>query len=252
MNAHIQIPQLLLRKFQHQEIETYEEYTNIVQCVYFLDLVNNLIDFEKVRLFGTEVDFYGECGEKKLSKNVEEPFGAAINKILNDNREMLNVDDYISIKRFAYFCVLRSKNVLNTLVNNEYLTRKKKNTPDTIIKLVNDKNGYSNSFIEILINHTDNDFVIPNNCLIFTSDNQVLPISPRIALTLRKKISYEIERFEFIEKQIVDPEYIEGINRASVGVEKRNRGIIIAKEKQTLINLSKNLGIKICERKGDA
>lgn len=252
MNAHIQIPQLLLRKFQHEEVETYEEYTNNVQCVYYLDLKTNSIGSEKVRIFGTEVDFYGEVGEKKLSKNVEEPFGIAINKILKSNQETLNVDDYISVKRFAYFCVLRSKNVLNTLANNDYLTKKKKNTPDTIIKLANDKNDYSNSSIEILINITSIDFIVPNNCLIFATNCQILPISPRIGLVLRKKKSNEIEKYEFIEKEIADPEYIAKINYASVGVEKRNRGIIIAKEKQTLINLSNDLGIKICEKKGDA
>ena len=120
------------------------------------------------------------------------------------------------------------------------------------MEIVSDNNDYSNTFIEILMNLTSVDFVVPNNCLIFTSDCQILPISPKIALALRKKKPNEIEKYEFIQKQIIDSKSVAMINYASVGVEKRNRGIVIAKEKRSLIDLSNDLGIKICEKKGDA
>lgn len=243
MHSHIQIPQLLLKYFCHVQNDESHGHISKVDYVFYFDLRKSVIDSEKKRLIGSEIDYFG-ASETKLNDEVEKPFADAVNKIVYNKLSELNKKDYESIKKFCYFSTVRSKNVLDSLLNSEFIIKRNGAKPEKIIELAEECDIYSDSKIDIIWNKTNIDYVIPNNCVIFLKSGYLIPLSPNVAVFLKSKGDNEQQTFLFNQSEISDEKEIIRINLAAVEVEKRNRGLIIAKKKDTLYEIARYLNIK--------
>lgn len=249
MNSHLQIPQLILKKFRHREIEIYNGHETKLEKVYYLDLQKKIIDSEKVRLLLAVEGYYSDETEDFLNREIEGPISITINKVL-ESESTFTESDYHNVLDYVFYSVARSKRLLEKIENDAYLKRNNKNNRNMFLQ--NIKNGFfKNARISIIYNDTNIENVVPSNCVIFVnkSFDYIAPIAPKISFGIKNN-GKEDKSFEI--KHITDSQIIKEINKAAADVEKNNRCIIIGHDLKTLEDLAKDIGIVLKTKECDA
>ena len=256
INSHQQIPQLLLKYFAHENLETFDgTYPHKVKYVFYLDLKTFTIEEEKMRLFGASKYYFDKETENYLSSKVEGPFSKAISKMAKRNFKLLDLNqmDFLAINRFAYYSELRSERVIDSILKGSLSKIYPKLTVDQIIKSTIETSYFSESQIYILENNTDRDFVVPYNCLscikLEGNDYHFLPISPKMGLALSKNKKGEEKKYSFITKAINDESVVNKINLVAFDIENRNKGLIVSLTEEELVKLVKSVGKTINKRR---
>lgn len=256
INSHQQIPQLLLQYFAHENIDTYEgTFPHRVKYVFYLDLKSFTIEEEKMRLFGASKYYFDKETENYLSSRVEGPFSQTISKMAKRKFKLsdLNQADFLAINRFAYYSVLRSERVIDSILNGPISKINPNLTVDKIIKSTIETSYFSECCIYVLENNSSRDFVVPYNCITCIKldglDYHFLPISPKMGFALLKKKNGEGKRYSFLIKPIRDEGLIDKINLAAFDTENRNKGLIVSSTEEELVRLVESVGRTINRRR---
>lgn len=224
------------------------------QCVYCLCLKIIEITEEKINELGTEKDFYSVEVEKELCDNIEQPTGIVLKKILewgSSNKNInLNSDDKKHIVKYIRYLLYRSDKFVQEINKESILSKTlgslEKNElfklDDIVPSLRDSLNKYD---VNLIINNTDVNFVIPRNGFYQYKNIIIFPFSPRKALCL---LTFdEMKKYisdGFVNHLKVDDNLtIQTLNKRALFMEKEmNNEFIIAKckdELEPLLNLLK-------------
>ncbi|MDD4210909.1 MAG: DUF4238 domain-containing protein [Clostridia bacterium] len=257
-NTHKQVPQLLMRGFQHKIVVKNNNGINTTYAVYCLDLKTKQIKEEKIARLDAELDYYAKPIENHLI-GIENKFAKTKEKIAESIKSGKNIE--ISkyekdIKNFLKYCFLRSDQFL-----------KKANEPSRISFLLGrelthneviywgDKDDFfdkefKEKFITVMYNKSNIGFILPKCCfydIVKKGENIiVLPISDKIAILLCDKKDLDSHIFEgkVTIKTINDDEIIKKLNVLALKAEKEtDNSFVIAKSEKELIYFRDNFSI---------
>jgi hypothetical protein len=165
INSHIQITQGLLRGFSFKESDG--------EKVYYLNLENNNIGKEKIRILGSEKYYYSEQNEEFLGK-IENDFGQTVDKIKKfQKQKLMNIvidkNDFFNIKQFFEYSFIRSEKYLEQInkesISSQLLGSFKHDDIIEISKNTNIAKLFNYFKTNIIINNSNINFVIPRNVI---------------------------------------------------------------------------------------
>lgn len=248
-DSHVQITQGLLSSFSHPMTVIHQGKRNKTDGIYVLSLKTNAITEEKVSEFGAIKNYYDEETEKRLSAEVESPFGAAISELKDSQKSasvMSNPEKVKAIRRYMIFSLIRAqRNHANPLILDFSKAHGLDLTPSIVIKSFLDKKDTFDPFkdmgISLARNTSTVDFVIPFNCLSIMNnpDGDILffPFSPREVLILSPFYGEKDDGLILEERDFSEEKMVCFINNLALGTENKNVGLIIGKSEGELIRL---------------
>jgi len=206
-HSHIQITKSLLTQFSEKTPEGRKA------C--FLDFTSWEVKSEKIKLLGTQVNYYSQNAEDFLSKEVEGKVGdlfEAIRKIVKTG-ELPDIKfstiDILNLRRFFAYCLIRSKALLTQVKQNTVFAQFFEGgvTAERLLFIPRPAmDMLSNHVPYVFINKTKIQLLIPQ-CCIYTANHifqdltdiaWVLPISPYIAIIMANKIDNVILTTQFL------------------------------------------------------
>ncbi len=224
-NSHIQVTQSLMRGFSFS--------TKDGDKVKYLDLTDNEIKEEKVRLLGSQKFYYDEDAEEYLAK-IESDFGHVIYKIkLFSKNKLSNIElnsqDLNAIKNFFEYSLKRDPRLLKEINKDSISSKILGNlTPSNLIRIVyEDKNfpKYFDDFsVNVLINNTNIGFILPSSVYYpfkkhnYNSEMYILPVNGKTSIVLIHNNDYSkfIDEKELFYLKMNDEPSIKFLNEAAL------------------------------------
>lgn len=250
INLHIQIPNFILRNFRN----------SATGRVYHLDLTGNSIRSCSSDKLGAEYGYYSAEMEQYLNGAVENPFSklaADVTKLIDKKQPYLEIpltaEDIC--KRYISAAMYRSRLALDILMQGSITApdcSDQENHDDLVFWGMQHNHGVFPQLADhemlVIINRTEERFVVPRNCFFEVSSHKVkcivAPIAPNCALCLAPKkyrrdiISDTESRVGFLD----DPEDVYVSNHHALRYEYIfNRGFVAAANRSELERLSKYL-----------
>lgn len=225
---HIQIPKSIL--------ESFSDKTN----GYKVCRLNckGKIDFELPKNCNILENYYSENVETNILASIESDFGQVKNKIVKCIKQSspinLTPKEFDSIKWFFIISLARQPQIANNLkIDEDSLWYFDGKTPrDAFIEFADlmkrnlFKDLYPNCGFCISVNHTNQNFIVPQNCVYHTFNeiNQIaaLPISPKLLIALvqfDKGVPQDV--FPIIE--VKDLKLVDAFNIAAISAEMNTR-----------------------------
>ncbi len=247
MKSHIQITKGLLKRFSSKAYN--EDKKPIGQYSYYLELDTNKIKYESINDIGSEKDYYTKEIEQFLNTNIEKPFGEVASKVRDFERrkiETLSISEegQNTILEFFNYSLIRSDKVLEEVNKHSIaallLGGLKK---EALFGLT--PNFFKDMKVNILLNRTKINFVIPKNCFYaVTSNNKeltyVLPFTPRIAFILlsAEDANGYIRDGKKYYSEVHEQKTVEKMNIMAYETEKQtDNGFIVSQTKEELITI---------------
>ncbi|MCK4812556.1 MAG: DUF4238 domain-containing protein [Candidatus Marinimicrobia bacterium] len=187
MNSHVQIPKSILRNFAYKSKK--DGYV-----VDYLDLHNNSIKTERIKKLDTIENYYSKDCEDFLSTTIEGPFGEISKKIREFGKGKidpltLSEREKHAILDFFNFTLKRSKIALEE-ANKASLTSAISPITQEEILMLSRARFFKEYFVNIIVNRTEIDFVIPRNCFYDKKAKSpekrhyILPFAHKVAIIL--------------------------------------------------------------------
>ncbi len=247
MNSHVQIPKSILKNFAYKS-----KKDGLV--VDYLDLVDNTIKTEKIRILDTKKDYYSEEFDKTMGKIFETPFGD-ISKKIRDFAMKKNSNISFSekeTKAVLYFCnniFLRGEYALNKANEFSYTSIIQPISQEELIGSTR-ANLFRGNWLNIIVNKTKTGFIIPRNCIYVKKSETpnklyyIFPLSPWVAMILmpeEEAISMETEKGSREYFYIDDESLVKILNNIALKIETGTNNKFIVGDKVELQRLKEQL-----------
>ena len=244
-NSHIQLTQGLMRGFTSIELDK--------NHVFYLDLKDNQIKKEKIRILGSKDSYFDEKTEKFLGE-LETKFGDTclkLKKMKKVKNTFLSEQDLINIREFVKYTFIRSPKTLEKVNDSSIIAKTIWNiSPNFLIDIQRREDQLrflDNYNLEVLINSTNADFVIPS-CVFYeykkSNDKYeriILPITKKYAVILIHKDEYDkyIENNTLIPLNSKKSTSIKNLNILALNEEKNTNNSFLVGTKSSLQELQK-------------
>jgi hypothetical protein len=218
-----------------------------------LDLKTNKITEEKINELGTIEDYFTEKAEDFLCKNIEQPFGRIAAKVKVFEKKKIqtltiNKEESEAILRFFHFAWIRSEKILSEINKHSTVAQFLGDYKTEDLFILN-QNFFSKYKVNILLNRTDINFVLPKNCFfqVFSKEKEliyILPFSPRTAFILvtEKEVrNYVVDGKEFYN-EVHETKTLENLNVVAYKSEQQmDNKFIVSKTELELQNILDSL-----------
>lgn len=243
--SHIQLPRFILKRFMNADGE-----------VFYLDCNDFSIQAKGPRMLGQEQGYYSSAMEDYLDKNIEDPFGKLVAKVLpfaEGKRKCIRLDaESVEVcKRYITAAMIRSRLALHVFMKGSITAQlfpDQVNHDELVFLGIQNEHGASELLqsykLVITVNHTDCMFVVPQNSYFIASSCDmpcvVIPVSPVLAFQLVPQDYPAIlaEGEECRHCRIHDPATVKIMNIAALKYEYMfNHGFVVSYREQELIEL---------------
>ena len=236
IRSHIQIPKTILKHFQ-DELDSERK-------IWYLDIESNQICRKSAGLLGTSKGYYSKDGEAYWSKTIENPIGKLNQQVLafcsgELQSTTFHPNDMDVVKRYIQSAIVRSESTfaaMKTAISNpecykgQQLHDALSIIGMTVVGEITDALDFDNMIATILVNRTEQNFVVPRNCFYCVMRNSypnyIMPISPKGALLLLPgdQIHNSSGNYGIID----DPEQIKILNKHALKYESILNGAFVA------------------------
>ena len=235
-NSHVQLSQLLMRGFSFKTAEG--------DKVRYLDLNDNTIKEEKVNKIDAIPGYFDEDVEQQLA-NIESKFGEVILKFKNFQKKeknfMLSKNDLNVIYCFFDCLILRNEKMAALSEKSSVILSGFDATHSDVLRWYDyNDNSYrilGDKRVNILVNRTDMNFVLPRNGFYYVRKNgeyeYVLPLNKKVAIIMMDQKLYGEHRYgDILEYAYIDlDEEIKKFNDMAYYAEKdMNNKFVIGSE----------------------
>lgn len=192
-NNHVQLSKFLMKPFAHK--------TQDGKKVYYLDIQTGRILEEKINKLGTKPEYYYPETEDFLNKEVENKVGDVYRKLKDvakdDSNFQLTGLDFQNIKRLFSYALIRGEKYQQEMKKSSTYPQflHDKLQTELIIRTPQHVEEFFNgNFVNILVNKSGVDFVLPHSCMYLMSSITkqpheelkiwCMPISPKCSVLL--------------------------------------------------------------------